>query len=180
MARARIKLGRDFSFSERTYAFLAGDALELDEVDGYDVTRRRVLLDEVLLITRHRTRRFGVLLFGAIMCLFFAWPMAIVPRNSGAGVVFALLASPFALIVLIHGLFGTDYVTVFGRRSRARIAFNFRKGRGQEIFALLAREIQDAQDARRPVLAAAPASAPSAPSAPPPEDIPGGAGGLAS
>jgi hypothetical protein len=143
MNGGRVAIGREFSLAERTYGWLTPDAVEVDEVDGYDVSKRRVLLDEVLLVTRHRARRGVVLLLWAAPALLFllgAWF-----NRPPAGTVFLVMAAPFVLGFALHTLLGTDYVTVFGRRSRARVAFNFRKGRAREVFDLIVREVQAAQ-----------------------------------
>jgi hypothetical protein len=145
MSAGRVAIGREFSLAERTYGWLTADAVEVDEVDGYDVSKRRVLLDEVLLVTRHRARRGGVLLAWAAPALLFL-SIASVSRAPVA-IVLAVIAAPFVLGFALHMFLGTDYVTVFGRRSRARVAFNFRKGRAREVFDLVVREVEAAQGA---------------------------------
>ena len=156
MAARREKLGREFSFAQRCYAFLADDAIEVDEVDGYDVTRRRVLLDDVLLVTLHRARRTGLLVFALGTVAFLTWPMLLIPKGNDAGIVFAILDAPFVLLFLGHLALGTDYLTVFGRRSRARMAFNLRKGRAREVFQQLTARVAEHQARLAPAPAAAP------------------------
>jgi hypothetical protein len=153
-ARDRIPLGRDFTFSSRSYGWLTGDAIEVDEVDGYDVTRRRVLLDEVLLVSLYRRRRPGVLVTAGFGALVFAMPVYSLRHEHTAQLVFGLFLLPFLLAFLIHLALGTDYVGIAGRRSRARMAFNLRKERAREVFELIVREVEAAQAARRPAPAA--------------------------
>ncbi len=50
----RTLLGRGSTLSSRLRVFRTPDAVEVDEIEGYDVTRRRVRFDEVLLVTYHR------------------------------------------------------------------------------------------------------------------------------
>ena len=145
----RVSLGRDFSFSERVYVFLSAEAVEVEHVDGYEVTTRRVLLDEVQLVTQHRARRVGLSILLLLATLFFAWPILIIPKLGSSWVVFLALSAPFVIGLAVHLLLGTDYVTVFGRRSRARMAFNFRKGRARQVFDQLVREALAAQASRR-------------------------------
>ena len=38
-------------------------------------------------------------------------------------------------------------VTIFGRRTKARLSFSFRKGRARQIYQLITREVQAAQGA---------------------------------
>ena len=150
MAANRTALGRDFSFSERSYGWLSADAVEVDEVDGYDVQRRRVLLDEVLLVTLHRARRVPLLVLWFCLWALIAWPILLVRSNSGASIWFLLASSPFALFFIGHAILGTDYVTVFGRRSRARVAFNVRKRRARQVYELLVAETEAAQTRHAP------------------------------
>ena len=160
MATGRILLGREATFSDRSYTWLTAEAVEIDEVDGYDVARRRVLLDEVLLVTLHRKRRFTLLALCGVAAAIFGVPMvALTPRgNTGAFfLLFGLFCAPFALGFVVHLLFGTDYVTLFGKRSRARLAFNFRKARAREVYALLVREVQAVQELSAPPQPSAPA-----------------------
>jgi len=170
MATGRILLGREATFSERSYAWLTAEAVEIDEVDGYDVARRRVLLDEVQLVTLHRKRRVTLLVILGLATAIFGVPMVIASPRTNAGaffLFFGLFCAPFALGLLVHLMFGTDYVTLFGKRSRARIAFNFRKGRAREVYALLVREVQAVQELSAPPQEPAPAvEEPAAPQAP--------------
>ena len=147
MAAARTELGREATFSERSYAWLTPEAVEVDEVDGYTVSRRRVLLDEVQLVTLHRKRRVGLLVVLGLVAFLFGAPLFFAPkRDPGAFLLFfGLFCSPFAIGLLVHLLLGTDYVTLVGKRSKARMAFNFRKGRAREVYELLVREVQAAQ-----------------------------------
>ena len=145
MAPRRIQLGHEFRAAHRSYAWLLADAVEVDDVDGYDVARRRVLLDEVLLVTLHRGRRAGLLLALLIAALFFTLPVAALPSGRAAFYTFLIMGSPFLLGFFGHLLLGTDYVTVFGRRSQARVAFNFRKARARQVFELLTRAVRSAE-----------------------------------
>ena len=61
----------------------------------------------------------------------------------------ASLAIPFLLIGAIHLSLGADYVTVFGKRGVAQVAFFVRKKRAREVFALLRERVQQAQDQAR-------------------------------
>jgi hypothetical protein len=140
----------------RTRAYLASDAIEVDEIEGYSGTRRRVLLDEVLLVTLDRRRRpltVAIWLAVAALCFVPVFSVGLSIAKERALLVASLtglvLASPFLLGALLHLLFGVDFVTVFGKRGVAQIAFSFRKRRAKEVFALLRERAQEAQDRAR-------------------------------
>jgi len=136
----------------RTRVYLATDAVEVDEIEGYTGTRRRVLLDEVLAVTLDRRRRWWAV---AIWLAVGALPFLVgffFGRNTGQEqipIVGLVVATPFLLGALLHLGFGVDYVTVFGRRGVAQVAFSFRKRRAKWIFALLRERAQQAQDHAR-------------------------------
>src|SRR3954468_9912532 len=57
----RKLLGSASNLATRVLVYLAQDAVEIDEVEGYSGIRKRVLFDEVLLVTLDRRRRMGTL-----------------------------------------------------------------------------------------------------------------------
>lgn len=66
-----------------------------------------------------------------------------------AGIVTGMIGSPFLLVGLVHLAAGADFVTVFGKRAAAQVAFTFRKRHAREIFALLRERTREAQDRAR-------------------------------
>ena len=136
----------------RTRAYLASDAIEVDEIEGYTGTRRRVLLDEVQLITLDRRRRWPIIAIslGAAAAFFVLFLVISFGSNQPVTTVAgSVIAAPFALIGALQWAVGADYVTVFGKRGVAQVAFFVRKKRAREIFALLRERVQDAQDQDR-------------------------------
>ncbi|TMA14693.1 MAG: hypothetical protein E6J85_20930 [Deltaproteobacteria bacterium] len=57
----RKLLGTASNLATRVRVYLAEDAVEIDEIEGYSGTRKRVLFDEVLLVTLDRRRRLGTI-----------------------------------------------------------------------------------------------------------------------
>jgi CRISPR/Cas system-associated protein Csm6 len=160
---ARQKLGSDSGFGVRTHVYLAGDTLEVDEIDGYNGVRKRVLLDEVVLVTLDRRRNGTTLAVAGGFAALLGLSGAVVGADAGAKfgstsvalLVGLIFASPFLLVLLVHLLLGTDYVTVFGKRSSAQLAFSLRKGKARRVFARLQEEVARVQDeARRRVQSA--------------------------
>jgi hypothetical protein len=146
----RKLLGTASNLATRVRVYLAEDAVEIDEIEGYSGTRKRVLFDEVLLVTLDRRRRMGSLLIWGAPALFFTAIAGIGSRSAplaGALMLMALLGGPFWLGFLAHLAFGVDHVTVFGKRSTAQIRFSLRKRRAREVFALLTNRARDAQRA---------------------------------
>ena len=55
----REKLGQRRGFGYREIVYRTADSFEIDEVEGYDITRKRVFFDDVVLVTRHRFIPWG-------------------------------------------------------------------------------------------------------------------------
>lgn len=160
---ARVLLGKRSGLSSRQRVFRTPDAVEVEEAEGYDVSRRRVWLDEVLLVTHHRTYGLGFLLTMAAFALFFGLVSigALIGDLTVGLVILGLSVLPFILAFLLRLVFGLDVITVYGRRTKAEIHFWFRKARARQVFqevSRLARERQDRIRAR-----SRPAPAPPAP-----------------
>lgn len=145
-------LGKMGGFLVRTRAYLASDAVEVDEIEGYTGSRRRVLLDEVLLITLDRRRRWpsitaSLVAAAALLVMFLA--MWLSYGRPELAVMGSIVAAPFALIGAVQWAAGADHVTVFGKRGVAQVAFLLRKRRAREVFALLKQRVQEAQEKAR-------------------------------
>ncbi len=144
MPPRRKALGRDAGFGLRTYIFLTPDALEVDEVDGVNVVRTRVLLDDILLVTLHKSPSWGMFWTGLAFLSLGALLMRLVPTGPGR-LLFALLAFPLPLALVLSTFVGVHYVTVFGRRSKARMAWRVGSTRARKAFELLVRRVTLAQ-----------------------------------
>ena len=172
-APRRILLGRGSSLSSRHRVFHTPDAIEIEEAEGYDVTRRRVWLDEVLLITYHQAVGWAfvavMLAFMGIIGIFGMIPLLVNPSAQSAGYLAGLLL-PFAILLALRLLLRVDVITVYGRRTKADMQFWFRKTQARQVYqqvCRLARErqqrLRNAPGARRP----APPPPPTTPMPPP-------------
>jgi hypothetical protein len=165
----RILLGCVNGLTSFSRVYRTTDAIEADEIEGTDVTRRRVLLEEVLLVTHHR--EYGtvfVVTTAALVTVFGALGAAIALSDRTAGLVLlGLTALPLGALVLRLAL-GMDVVTVYGCRTRATLRFWLRKSRGHEVFRLVCRLARERQErlARDQARARPPAPAPPAPDTP--------------
>jgi hypothetical protein len=146
------------------------DAIEVDELEGYDVTRRRVLFDEVILATYHREVGWAFVVTMLILLTFvgfFTMIIAIADFKSGVvATVFFVL--PILAALVLRLALRVDVVTVHGPRTRARIPFWFQKDRARAVFRLVCRLAREHQDRRAQTRAAR------SPNAPPPAGAPPG------
>jgi len=148
----RKLLGTASDFLTRVRVYLTDDALEVDEIEGYTGIRKRVLFDEVLLVTLDRRRRLQSLLIWGGLTLVFSVPgtMAalIGPHDARAGgaIMIATMGGPFFLGFLVHLAAGTDQVTVFGKRTIAQMRFVLRKRRARQVFELLRDRVRAFQE----------------------------------
>jgi len=170
----RKLLGTASDFLTRVRVYLTDDAVEIDDIEGYTGVRKRVLFDEVLLVTLDRRRRLqSVLVWGALTALFSMPGMiaALAARSDarlGGLILIATMGGPFFLGFLFHLAAGTDHVTVFGKRTVAQMRFVLRKRRARETFDLLRDLVRKSQQ---------PAESVAVPAPPPPADA--GSGGTA-
>lgn len=161
----RRLLGKAHSWSERVRVFWTDEALEVDQADNYEIRRRRVFFDEILLVTLHSTRGGvlpWVLALLAVPCGLFA--LAFTGEEADAGRVFLVMAIVLGALAAIAALLPVWVVTAFGRRTRARMNFRLREGRARAVYAEICRAAGETQRALAERLAAEapPASAASA------------------
>jgi hypothetical protein len=147
-ALRRIPLGRASDLSGRQLVFEAGEALEVDDYEGYAGQRRRLFYDEVMLVTSHR-RGGGALLallmgLGGILVLA-AVLLALAEQASGALALALLAAVPLAAAVL-RLVVKTEVITVYGKRSQARVQFWLQKRRARQAFERICTRAREAQE----------------------------------
>jgi hypothetical protein len=168
----RHYLGRASVYGQTVRMFQTRDAIEVDEVEGYDVVRRRVFYDDVLLVTYHQFVGWGFVVAAGVLALIFGASSVAIGFGDwrmGLG-VFAVTGLPFLIAMVARLVMKVDAVTVYGRRTKAQIHFPLRKGRARTVFNQVCRAVKETQDriardlAPRPVRTA-PASPP--PPAPP-------------
>lgn len=157
--RPRTLLGRVPNLGDREYVYRCDDALEVDAVDGYEVETKRVFFSDVEMITWHRRYSVGGLWIGGVSVVvgLVIWLLvAIGTGDSTAGwVTFWIFFVP-NLPVLAWFLWPYWHVTVFGRRSVARMRWHFRREHSRQIFEELTREVRAWQEAHREAAPAAP------------------------
>jgi hypothetical protein len=157
--RPRTLLGRVPNLGDREYVYRCDDALEIDAIDGYEVETKRVFFSDVEMITWHSRFSVGGLWIGgvSVACGLLLWLVVLAgTHDSTAGwITFWVFFVP-NLPVLGWFLWPYWHVTVYGRRSVARMRWHFRRERSHRIFQELVREVRAWQEAHRePVTATA-------------------------
>ena len=150
-ARTRILLGRQEGLVSRSRVYRTRDAIEMDEGEGYELRRRRVFYDDVEAVTYHKMIGwpFVVALAAAVgVASFFSLAMGLVDHTVGV-LVWLATALPALVALVLRLMLRLDVVTVHGRRTRARVAYWFRKGRARQVYATLCRLVTENQRSRR-------------------------------
>ena len=146
MADRRTLLGREFRLAGRTYVFLTADAVEVDDIDGFDVVRTRVLLDDVMQLSLHKRPPWGLFWTVLLVMTFILLVVGLFPANRGFVLRFLLPVFALSLAAnVMRVVFGVHYVTVFGRRSKARMAFYMRGRKSRAVFDLLVERVTQRQ-----------------------------------
>ena len=157
---SRRMIGRNAGLMTRELIFETPDAIEVESREGYEVTRRRVLYEEVLLVTFHRTLGMPYVMGMATMTLLFgglALIFLIVAQEPAVAIAFGIVTLPFLIPFVIRLALKLDFVTVYGRRSKAVIRFPFRKRRAREVYGRICSRTMEVQ---RAMVEAEPVAAP--------------------
>ena len=151
----RKLLGRNVRMMSRESVYETADAVEVESREGYEVSRKRVLYEEVLLVTIHRavgvpfvfSTALAAMLFGSIALILLSFKL-----ESGA-ITFGIIGLPFLLACIFRLVLKVDCVTVFGKRSKAVMCFTIRKRLAREVYGRIcarAVEVQRAMVQREP------------------------------
>ncbi|MCU1231416.1 MAG: hypothetical protein JWO97_4300 [Acidobacteria bacterium] len=140
----RKRIGRWNDIATRQAVYQTDAGLEVDELDHFEINRKRVFYDDILLVTMHRY--IGVW-FVVTMLVFGIGFLVIgaLTRDTTAVIVFSIIAAPFLIMALVRVIARIDVITVFGKRSRARMRFMFRKTYARRIYAEISAKAREAQ-----------------------------------
>jgi len=147
LRQPRRYLGRAQTLSERVRTYWTDEALEVDLADNYEIRRRRVFFDEILLVTLHTMRGFLISVLPFFLALLFLVMGLAASDEPGAQTVFWIVAAVFAAFAVGAALSPVWVVTVYGKRTRARMHFRLRQAKAREIYAEICRAAADAQRA---------------------------------
>jgi hypothetical protein len=123
------------------------DALEVDEGSAFTGLRQRVFYDEVQLVTLHGYIGWGLfaLLTGlATLGGLVALVLALAEEWRSMVTVIFLTLFPLGLAVARVAV-KVLAVTVYGRRSKARVSFWFNRGRARATFERLCARVRHVQ-----------------------------------
>ncbi len=141
----RVFLGRASSLVERTRIFRVADGLEVDELDYFQIRRRRVLFDEVEMVTLHSARGGVLPWFCALLAVVVGLLGMLSYEEPGVQNTFLGTALALAGLTAVAALVPVWTVTVFGRRTRARVQLRGRPGKARALYADVCRDAAGAQ-----------------------------------
>jgi len=145
----RHYLGKSSGFGQTVRLYQTREALEVDETEGYDVVRRRVYYDDILLVTHHQYVGVAFVVAASVLVLMFGALALALGRAESWPVglwIFALTGLPFLVVLLLRLALKVDAVTVYGRRTKAQIHFTLRKARALAVFNQVCRAVKETQD----------------------------------
>ena len=148
-APGRTLLGRNTMVASRMAVYESADGLDVESTEQYEVSRRRVLFEDVVLITFHRETGWAFVLINAFIAfVFFLIGGSIFGANAPplVALIFAMIGVPSLIFILLRLAMKVDVVTVFGRRSRAVIRFPYRKQRAREVYGRLCARTRQVQE----------------------------------
>jgi hypothetical protein len=146
---SRRYLGSANTLSERVRVYWTEKALEVDSLESYEIRRRRVFFDEVLLVTLH-SRLGGMLPWWPLgFAAMIGFSAALLRSEPDASRILTWMA--LGLLAIGAVLFFTPLwvVTVFGRRTRARMQFRLGERKARDLFAQICQAADEAQRALR-------------------------------
>lgn len=148
MTETRKLIGKSHTLGARAAIYQVHDGMEIETSEQYDIVQRRVLFDDVLMVTIHRELGpLYLLIVGSIAAFFMGIGILIVSVNFDAwpaGLVFGVIGFPALLAFLIRLFLGVDVVTIFGRRSKANVRFTLRKKRAREVYGAVCAAVRAA------------------------------------
>jgi len=142
----RARLGTANSAAQRRRIYRTAQGLEMDEIGGFEVIRRRVLFAEIAWVTLHRPRPgaavwvlaalTGLALLSCLLLGEIDLPVYIL---LGVAALTALGAAWAATPVWV--------VTAYGRRTRIELRFRLREMRARAVYGEICRLADAAQQA---------------------------------
>jgi len=153
-APGRKLIGKSSSFMGREAVWQMSEGFEIQSKERFEVVRRRVLFEEVVFVTHHRT--YGavyLIVTGVFALLFFMIAFVIIAAAGFEGwpfaLAFALIGLPALIAFMLRLMFRLDVITVFGKRTKASIRFRLRKQRAREVYAQITSAVRVAQERMR-------------------------------
>ena len=126
--------------------FLTADCLEIEEQFSVDIVRRRIYLDDIVMVAH--SRRFGwfylvAAVMGAMLFGLAALATLIAKGELAIVVVLGVVAMLFAGVGALRLISRQDVITIFGRRKTVEIVFGFDKKQIQARFDSIVNAIRE-------------------------------------
>ena len=137
---AKTLIGTDNGLASRGRVYETDDAIVAETTDQYELSRKSVLFEDVLLITYHREIGWTFVVVQSVIIFFVLLVAGVTYASNGPSQVVAIIAAfaaPSAVALTVRLIFKVDVISIFGRRSRAAIRFSFRKKRAREVYGRL-------------------------------------------
>jgi hypothetical protein len=142
----RRLIGTERTLADRSRVYRIEEGLEVDLVDSYNIRRRRVFFDEVQLVTLHSRR--GSLWPVVLLTLLAAGALLsgrAIQNDAPVGTILFAAAVGIGVLAVLAAVFPVWVVTVFGKRTRARMQFN-RQRKAQSVYAEMCGAAASAQE----------------------------------
>lgn len=128
----------------------SAEGLDVSSSRGFALHERRLLFDDVQLVTLHGDRGLWYLLvtgiFGALFVAFAIFIAAVNTDMWPVALPFFLMGAPAVIAFLIRLSVGREIVTIHGRRSKAILRFSgLRKRRAREVYGQVCALVRRAQ-----------------------------------
>ena len=141
-------LGRYNDVVTRHAVYATDSAIEVDERDNFAIVRKRVFFEDVQLVTLHD--RVGIAaVFFSLGFAGFLGLVGLIAGGVGGGVT-VLFGLPFLAYGIIRIRIKESIITIFGRRSRARIRFTLRRARAERLYDDLCAQVRRVQSEMNP------------------------------
>lgn len=141
----RTRIGRNNGLATRQVIYRTPAGIEVDELDHFEVMRKRVFYDDVLLVTYHRQPSPGFVVFMALLLILFAMLAYVAKDVPPLAMTLAAIAALAMILGTARLLMQVDVVSVFGRRSKAAIRYPYRKAFARQMFNEICANVAAAQ-----------------------------------
>lgn len=160
----RKLVGKSRSLTGSEVVYETPEGFEIHRTDHYKVDELRVFYDDVMLVTIHREMGLPFVIFTGLISFFFVafaiFFLLVDDETWPAAVMMFIMGAPFIVLFLLRVIVRMDVITIFGRRSKARMRFLFRKQRARMVYGQVCAAVRQAQRRREPETGPEPVSAP--------------------
>ena len=144
-ATKRTRIGRNSNLATRQLVYRTPVGIEVDELDHFEIVRRRVFYDDVLLVTYHRQQSWGFVVLSAIVLLFFGGLAFVASSVPPLAMTLAAVAAIALILGAVRLMLQVEVVSVFGRRSKAAIHYAYRKAFARRMYNEICANVAAAQ-----------------------------------